>query len=255
VPSPSSSDGPARLKAEGFPTAPLIEAVFEVRIDGGLTAEESRSTADALSRDYPKLAESKQAEFNFDAPTVTVEVSEVRSIYRLEGKDDTEVALIRPTGLTVSQLAPYRSWETLFKRFSRDLAVFDKVLGVRTVTRLGVRFINRIDVPFDARGIAEHEEYLAGYVKLPDEISEVTDFSYRVNVDLSDIEATATIQSAVMDAAVEGKASFALDIDIVKTVGLGTSRRKLLSQLNEFRAPKNRLYRLLLTEKALKDFS
>lgn len=254
MPQSIAPDSQARLKAEGFPAAPLIEAVMEVQLEGGLAADESLAVADALGRFYPTRSETTQTQFMYQAETAQLDVSG-RAVYRLEGEDDTEVTSIRPTGISVSQLAPYRSWDILLSRLRRDLEVVDSVLGVRRASRIGVRFINRIDVPLDENGIAEHEEYLEAHVRLPGTIPAVTNFYLSVSIAVPEVSGEAVVQSAVLPPAVEDKASFALDIDVSRFHDLAEDRKELLSQLSEFQAPKNSLYQRLLTKRALEEFS
>ena len=254
VPSAEPNSSPERLKAEGFPVAPIIEAIMDVQFDGGLTADEVSTLADALGALYPTKTENRQTGFAYDLATETLDVQEARSMFRLEGEDSTEVALIRPDGISASQMTPYKSWQMLFDRFARDLEVVGDVLGSRRPTRLAVRYINRIDVPIDDGGTALHEDYLAAHIHMPPEIPSVSDFYLRFAVNVPEIAAVATVQSAVMSQAVEGKASFAVDIDLARTEGLAEDRDGLLGQLAQFRDHKNRLYQLMLTKKALGEF-
>ena len=250
-----STDSQVRLKAEGFPTAPLIEAIMEIQFEGGLTADESKACADALGHHYATCSESKQTAFMYDVETTELNVDDLRAIYRLEGTDDTEISSIRTNGIAVSQLAPYRSWEKLFERLKRDLSVIDNVIGTRLAVRLGVRFINRIDVPLDDNRIAEHERYLAAHVRLPASIPSVMNFYFNVHIPVPEVAGVAIVQSGVLPPAIEGKASFSLDIDLSRTHDLAVERNILMTQLSEFQEPKNGLYRQLLTEKALEEFS
>ncbi|MDG2533773.1 TIGR04255 family protein [Sphingomonas sp. HITSZ_GF] len=245
---------PERLKAEGFPVAPIIEAIMEVQFAGGLNASEVDAVRDALAKFYPDRAETRQTGFVYDIATEAFDLQDARSVFRLSGNDGTEVAIVGPAGFSASQLTPYKSWEVLFERFARDWESVDTVLACRLASRLAVRYVNRIDVPMDEHGTAEYEQYIASHIQLPRSIPTIHDFYLRFALQLPEIGALATVQSAVMPQAVEGKASFALDIDVAKTEGLATDRAGLLKQLSSFRASKNNLYRQLLTDKALGEF-
>lgn len=247
-------NGPQRPKADGFPVAPLIEAVMEVQFVGGLSADDVEQVKSDLTQWYPSVTENKQTEFMYDVGAETLNVDDARSFYRLEAMDDTDIALVRPNGFAVSQLAPYKSWDTLFARFDRDWRNIEERCGPRSAARLGIRSINRIDVPL-VDGVARYEDYFAGYVRLPDSLPNVSDFYFRVSFDIPSIGAVALVQSAVLAPAVEGKASFALDIDLGTTNGLADNRKDLLQQFSAFREHKNRIYRQFLTEQALGEFS
>lgn len=242
-----------RLKAEGFPLAPLIEAVMAVQFEAGISPDEAQQIGQALSESYSIVAETKEHGFIYDADAETVELQERRSIYRLEGSDETEVAQVRPEGLAVSQLAPYKCWELLTERFGRDWFTAEKIIGERKPSRLSVRYINRIDVPL-VGGKAPYEEYLAVHVRLPDSIPSIEDFYLRFGLAVPEVHAAAIIQCAVMPPAIEGKMSFALDIDLSRSTDLPPNREGVLALLNEFREAKNKLYSQFLTPKALEEF-
>jgi len=141
----------------------------------------------------------------------------------------------------------------LFDRFARDFEIVEAFIGKRRFTRLATRFINRIDVPL-IDGRAEYEEYLAVHIGLPKGVPVIGDFYFRFALPVVEIQADATIQSAVMQPAAEGVASFALDIDVFRTMDLPDGRADILELLSRFRDSKNRLYRQFLTPKALEEF-
>lgn len=248
-----NNNSQGRLKAEGFPAAPLIEAVMGVSFEGGLSEEEVRNLADRLAQFYPTSSMLPHREFKVDLEAETIEFEEPRSTYRLEGSDETEVALIRPDSLGVSQLAPYRSWELLFERFGRDFDVVWQLLDRRRISRLGVRNINRIDVPI-VDDIACYEDYLQVYIRMPESVENIGPYSLHFELPIPELEALAKVHSGVMSPAVEASASFLLDIDVARTTNLPNDRGELLALLMRFREAKNQLYRQFLTDKALAEF-
>ena len=253
VTSAVDEQSPDRLKAEGFALAPIVEAVIAADFVGGLSEEETAAIAAALLPNYATSSTNSRAEFVYDVDSESLNQQPSRTQHRLESQDGAEVVQVLPTGINVSRLAPYRCWEDLFRRFCIAVGSVDSVLGLREISRVAVRSINRIDVPLEG-GIARYEDYLAIHVAMPEAIGAVTGFYLRANIPVPELSADATVQSAVMEPTAEGHASFVLDIDLVRTGGIPMDRGEAFRLVDSFRQHKNRLYRQLLTERALKEF-
>jgi uncharacterized protein (TIGR04255 family) len=239
--------------AQGFPTAPIVEAVFAVQPRDAFDDIELTKAADLLAPHYPKRTAMPFAEFSYNAEVATIDVNPSRQTYRLEGDDTSELALVRPEGLFVSQLAPYRSWGDLFKRFRRDFAAVESVFSGKKIGRIACRYINRIDVPFEG-SIARNEDYLSVYIHLPESIEAHGSFQLRFELPVPEISSLAVIQSGLVPPATDGQASFALDIDLGRTFDVDYNSDKIFDEFSKFRDTKNRLYKQFLTQKALDQF-
>src|SRR6202007_3259742 len=82
---------------------------------------------------------------------------------RLSTEDQTQIVLAWPAQFVFSQLAPYPGWDVFFERFRRDWGLWKRTLGYRKITRIGVRYINRIDIPAAITPIIQQEDYLNIY--------------------------------------------------------------------------------------------
>lgn len=242
-----------RPRAMGYPSAPITEAVFAVHPRRELQNADLEVARDRLAMHYPKCIEMPFAEFSYDAEAATIDVKPNRPTYRLEGEDASEVTLLRPDGLFVSQLAPYRSWDDLFERFNRDFFALNSIFNGKGLSRIACRYINRIDVPFDGT-IARNEDYLSVYIHVPDSIEAIGPFQLRFELAVPEIKSMAVIQSGLMLPFPDNHASFALDIDLARNFDVDLSSSDILVEFSKFRGPKNRLYRQFLTQKALDQF-
>lgn len=241
-----------RPKAEGFALAPLVEAVFAFNFEGGIAKDKAALLADALAERYPIRTGTPHKHIHFNLDSGEFEVQDTFNAFRLEGSDPAELLLIRPEGIAVSQLAPYKSWEVLFDRARRDLESVWPILG-QPVDRLATRYINRIDVPLEG-GIARYEDYLVLHINLPDGMVASDAYQLQLQTEVPELGASAVIRSGQMQPVVSGRASFALDIDLFRTMNLPSDCGELLGLLSRFRDQKNDLYRRCLTAKALEEF-
>ncbi|MCF8505475.1 MAG: TIGR04255 family protein [Caulobacter sp.] len=126
---------------------PVTEGIIEVRWSNALSDKLlQRIRAQAVSR-FAVEEEESEVEIRFDGATPVVAEGSPTS-YRYRSADATEILVVRRQGYAVSRLAPYTGWGDLSGRALDELARFQKIGWGGTVrTRLGVRYINRIDVP------------------------------------------------------------------------------------------------------------
>ncbi len=241
-----------RPVAEGFKKTPLIEAVIDVAFESEISPERTSELRELLGANYASHTEDAVRSFHIDLETDTASIQPKREIYRFIGEDASEIALLRPNGISTSQLAPYRCWEDLFSRFERDTASLSGSTDIKAA-RLATRFINRIDVPA-SHGIAQHEEYLAVHIRLPGTIENIGPFQLGFQIYSPAEEAEVVIQSSVVEPAIEGVASFILDIDVARSTNIPDDWPQCLRIISSFRDVKNYFYRTLLTKKALEEF-
>lgn len=244
---------PERVRAPGFPVAPLVEVVFAASFGDGLDPDQRHSVAAGASVAYPTTRLEKHHGIKFDLDGDEISIGEPETTYRLEGTDGTELLLVRPDGIATCQLAPYKSWNSLLDRFSRDLMLVWERHPDKRVSRLAVRSINRIDVPL-VNGLANFEDYLALHIQVPSVVPSIGPFQLQLTIPIPEAKAFATVRSGLTDPAVEDKASFILDIDLARVEDIPESPEGVFKVFNELHDPKNRLYKGFLTPKALEEF-
>lgn len=244
----------ARPKAPGFQTAPIVEAVIDVRFADALTEQELASVRDALTQYYPTMSAAQRKEISIEIETESVQVGSAET-FRGEGEDNTELLLLRPEGIATSQLAPYRSWEDFYGRFQRDLLTLMGVVGFRALSRMAVRNINRIDIAPGADGLLRYEDYLAVRPQIPSELDPLNEFQMALVRPVPEVGGTARIGVGNHPPAVAGRGSFVVDVDLWRDQSLPESTEELADLFERFRITKNALYRACLTEHALAEFT
>ena len=117
-----------------YKSAPITEAVIALNYASDLADSDAKKAAANLRADYPneQPIESFDLDLNVKAvargpsqsseANANVDVKAKRKMsYRLASNDQSEVCLILPNMLIVSQLAPYPGWEAFFARFKRTI--------------------------------------------------------------------------------------------------------------------------------------
>lgn len=123
------------------------------------------------------------------------------------------------------------------------------------IIRIGVRYINRIDIPIDKQGKIKNEDYLNIYPHLPESIDKPM-FNYLNQVTLPTPNEywDTIITSTNMPSPRINCISLLLDIDVFRTKEIPIKEDGLLATLSEVRGIKNDLFEQCITSKTIKVF-
>jgi uncharacterized protein (TIGR04255 family) len=174
--------------------------------------------------------------------------------HRRASDDATEILLFLPDQLIVSQLAPYPGWETFFPRFMRDWTLWKREVGYLKLNRLGVRYINRIDLPV-TQDYIEQEEYVNIYVQLPQILGPTASYSAQAVLPLKDTNSQLVINTGVVPSPLLNHVSILVDIDIGRIQDVPQRDEELFELLPRLRDAKNMVFETCITDRARELFS
>lgn len=227
-----------------YSAPPITEAVIEIKFSQALEEGKLSKLNSSLSKSYLQgtLVRSLVLDVALNEGEAQPRASraDVHG-YRLEGADPAELLILWPQSLVVSQLAPYPGWDAFNARFRSAWKVMSRIAGYREITRVGVRYINRIDIPFED-GKAEYEKHLNIYPKLPGSMESVDMYTVQMLSGLPKIGCSLRISSGRMPSPLINNASFLLDIDIAKEKDLPKKEGALFELLDIVRNEKNRIF-------------
>ena len=236
-----------------YDRAPITEAVIEIRIDSSIDLALINKLSAKFKANYPQ----DQLVKNFD---VAVELPSGENVspqtrfaenagHKLSSIDFTQLLLLWPSTFTISQLAPYSGWDQFFGRFQRDWAIWKREVGFKTVSRIGVRYINRIDIPMKGSTL-DHELFLNVYPRLPTSLDPVSAYAVQAVIPLQDIGCKLTLNSAIVPSPVLNHASFVIDQDISKESDVPQNDEAIFQLLSNFRLKKNSVFEDCITDRA-----
>jgi uncharacterized protein (TIGR04255 family) len=130
-------------------------------------------------------------------------------------------------------LPPYDRWEAFVDEAWRHWLRYREIARPQRVKRLGVRYVNRIDVPCSQ---VEIKDYLRTAIDVSPYLPQmVGNYFLQIVVPLSRFEASATVTSALASPPSEDVTSLILDIDTWREVevdlGTGKDDETILHQL------------------------
>jgi uncharacterized protein (TIGR04255 family) len=241
---------------KAYTRPPITEAVIGINFEAPLDEKELEKGNSKFLKQYPrhqllqnvslKVAVNQEGHANADG-------TRIAKGHRRTNDDVNELLVLRHSEFIVSQLAPYPGWDSFAKRFVRDWKIWKRLVGYRAISRVGVRFINRLDIPLKEGGI-EHEKYLKVFPALPDIVPVVQAYAIQAQAPLDDIKSTLIINSAIVPAPILGHGSFLLDLDIGRTLDVPQSDEDMFDLLNQFRTKKNEVFEACISNHARRLF-
>lgn len=242
-----------RLTQLSYKHAPITEAVIEIRIDSSLDQAALEKASAKFRSHYPQdqRVENVKIALSLEVKPGSNPKTRVdrNAGHRRSSSDLTQLLVLFPSSLIVSQLAPYPGWDQFYRRFCRDWRIWKRAVGFKTISRIGVRYINRIDIPMLDKNV-EHETYLNVYPKLPDIIPHVGAYAVQAVSSFEDIGCKLTLNSAAVPAPILDHASFIVDQDIAREIDPPQSEKAIFQLLNEIRMKKNAVFEACVTDRA-----
>jgi uncharacterized protein (TIGR04255 family) len=225
--------------------APIAEAAIEIRATLVLPVADATydTFRDLVADRYPTHAAMRfiAPHFHIESDTdVRTQATMSRVGVRLESVDKKNVVQAKSDGLTVSRLQPYESWGMLIAEVRELWARYREVFAPSQVTRLGVRYINRI--PLRNEQIDLDSIFTAG-PKIPPKLPQTLEqYLTRIVLPFGEEHATLAIVQA-LEPPVAGEQPIALlDLDASTNAAMDPAGESMWNQLAVLRRLKNRAF-------------
>lgn len=136
------------MEQKTYKNPPILEAVFEARFAGttGFSEALLASFREAVSAHFPVHAKAKRNEVHVQIENEKENVNrQVFEFDQLSSEDGKYLLQIEQNRVSVHRLSPYTSWTEFAPILHAVLAAHAEYFAPKAVTRLGLRYINRID--------------------------------------------------------------------------------------------------------------
>jgi uncharacterized protein (TIGR04255 family) len=237
-----------------YAVPPIVDAVIELRFETPIDDAVRGQLARKLSGEYPLVERNEVRQFQLDVASGEVEHSTEERIEKYTSAEEPRGLQIGTHIFSVFAGAPYEGWESLVGRFSKAFAVAKKEWGFRKIERVGVRYINRLDLSENSQGQVDYEDYLNLRINLPETFPPIHGYTLSFETSLKDYDCLARVQSNVTDPSVPGKHSFVLDIDVWRSRDIPQKEDGLYEFLETMRQAKNMLFETFITDLARDTF-
>ncbi|MHB8634785.1 MAG: TIGR04255 family protein, partial [Thermoplasmatota archaeon] len=226
---------------------PIIEALLDVKVVPAETLELSALEAlhGAVAERYPskRIHKSAQASVRF-GPDGQIEVDQTPpSAQGFVFSSADGLALFQPRidGMTFNRLKPYPGWEAFVAEAKLLWTAYSDAAHPTRVTRIGLRYVNRLDLPLPIADLGQHLHTLP---KIADEL----------DVDFEDMLMRLVLRDpgtglvAILTQAIDrgvgdpGKLPLVLDIDVVMPEPLEVGSDQLWTKVEAMHAFTKRIF-------------
>ena len=240
-----------------YPRAPITEGVIYLAVAGAATPEELQKLVKRLAKDYPQQETLAAINVSINTTGGPATVEQRLQGYRMRSTDQADIVVVFPNGVATSRLAPYPGWEYLRERAHTSWEEWYGSITHTPLTRIGIRYINRIDVPIRQAEIVDIEFYLTFTPRVPDFSKRpLTGFLVQATrpTDLEhwNVSITSTLMSPPP---LINQLSLVLDIDVFRTEKIPGRDADLWDCIDAVRPLKNAIFEACVTDEARKLFA
>lgn len=242
---------------ERFEKAPIVEALLDIQVTFPSPVAPSRleSFHDAIRDRYPTKQNRTKWEGQIRVAELEVQQAVKRAAegFMFRSEDSRRTVQVRQDGYTFNQLRPYDNWEALRDEAREHWERYRDVFRPEAVTHLGLRYINRIEIPVPFSDFRE-------FVKTAPDIA--TGLSQGVRAFFMRLEipdptrgliaiVTETIQPPTPDTK---QLPLIFDIDVVRSATFEPSSPAIWETFEQMRDYKNEIFFNTMTERAKEIF-
>jgi uncharacterized protein (TIGR04255 family) len=236
-----------------YTKASITEALIDLRVElpSELALAALREIQRSIESDYPIVEDLMVAQGSFQAGSnVTATASQSRVGYRCLSSDEKRILQARVDGFTFSQLAPYDTWETLRNEAQKLWQVYSSVTQPKTIQRVAVRYINRLDLPIDASGSLDFKDYLRTVPEISPHLPQgLSDYFMQLQIPQPDLQASLILNEAIFPPVTQNIVSVLLDIDLFSTVEFFADHEAAWGLLEKFHDRKNEIFEACITDR------
>lgn len=251
-----------------FEKAPIVEAIIALNVAPALNDElmaKLVALLEPIKDHYPDSEPLGQVQFQLGIQigpnTGHVSSSQQPLLqdalfgHKFVSADKTQLAVFRRDGFIFSRLPPYDRWQSFRDEAKRLWKLYRQVASEQQITRFGLRYVNRINIPINT----PIENFLNIYPELPhnaDGSLRSLNSSYmRVDGTIDEMpDGRLIIQQASLPSERKDVATLSLDFDISVAKLSGMSEEFAWESLETARMVKNKLFVASLKKDFLETF-
>ncbi len=237
-----------------FPNAPITEVVLEIRVERAkkIDSDILLDFYNHIKDRFPNKQEIRQWESKVEfkageAPQLSSRSPNLEG-YLLKTTNGDKIIQARPAGLSFNKLKPYDNWES-FRDEGRFLwEEYKKIIKPDKVIRLGLRYVNSINIPLPLRRFQDYFKTFPDIAKgMPQGIS---NYFMRLEIPNPDISAHSIVIQAFKPIKENAKMlPLIFDIDVFRLIALNVDDQKIWDIMEDLRHFKNSIFMNSLTKR------
>ncbi|MBL8084291.1 MAG: TIGR04255 family protein [Candidatus Obscuribacter sp.] len=229
-----------------YPNPPITEAVIEIRVapSEGMSLS-CLEQIQSLVPGYPTRKVIKQVEIAGDGVSASTNQTEIG--YAFASEEGKQSFMAGPLSFSFSRLSPYQGWRNFAEEASQIWECYRGLAKPASVTRIGLRFINRLDLPWP---FEDFKEFLRTSPEVsPDMPQALSNFLMVLEIEHPDIKARMRLSQGNLPPVAENIVSILLDIDLFRVDSPPFDSGEIWEYLELMRDRKNEMFEACITDK------
>lgn len=147
-----------------YPNAPIVEAVFDIKVSNTIIINPStfEQYAKTELKEYPISNKRQNVNVRIDNSPGNSQIGKTTNLlgYIFSNIQGNRKVQFRLDGYSFNMLRPYSNWDEFSSTAFVYLKKYLTLAKPLAITRIGLRFINRIDLPFENQEFENYIKYL-----------------------------------------------------------------------------------------------
>jgi uncharacterized protein (TIGR04255 family) len=228
---------------------PITEAVIEVQFANPIDLKIIDDSKGIFEKHFPGLNTIAVTSLvpvpNAPAPAII----HSHTGFRMDNADSTDIISFTTTAFAYSRLAPYHGWAAFSAAALDWYGRLRKKIGFVPLKRVGLRYLNRLDIPVAPMTPIRLEDFITVEPRYPEsELPVLQAFTMQTIHALPATGCVATITVASAVSPVPSHAGIIVDIDVARNESVPQSEDDIEILLETMRLEKNRIFELCITD-------
>lgn len=236
-----------------FPNAPITEALLDIRAElpSDVDIKKLESFYELVKERFPEKKQRRSVEVKIPLPpestSLTLPVSGRPDGYLFRSRNENKIVQARLDGFTFNKLKPYEDWKTFRSEAHIFWDIYSKQFNPKKITRIALRYINRIEVPLPMK---DFKEYILTVPEIAPNIPQaLSNFFMQLVIPNPEIGATAVINQTMEPITSNRGVPLIFDIDVFKEAIYVDNQEGIWDEFEKLHIFKNEIFFNSITKK------
>lgn len=232
-----------------YSRAPVTEALIDIQVQlpQEVKLDILAQVYSSIQTEYPKREEVLVFQGQMIAgASVGATASQSQIGYRAFSKDQKQILQVRLDGFTFSRLAPYDCWETFRDEAKRLWSIYQSLANPAAITRLAVRYINRLDIPLP---VSDLNNYLRTFPEVSSDLPQgLSGYFMQLQIPQEKLATMLVLNQALVPPPTPDFISILLDLDLFLERDIPKDGIELWEVVEQMHEQKNKAFEACITE-------
>ena len=233
-----------------YSKAPLTEAVLDIRVElpSEITLQQLKDVQAGEKEKYPRREDIIIVVGHMSMGSqVGASAQQTHNGYRFVSQDSRQIFQARLDGFTFSRLAPYETWESFRNEACRLWEVYRLIAKPKNITRLALRYINRLDLPLPLK---DFKDYLRTIPEISPDMSQgLSGYFMQLQLPQLELEAMLHLNQTLIPPPSPNLVSVVLDFDLFCKDNVPSEDLDIWKRFEKLRIRKNEIFEACITNK------